>query len=71
MGVADPRGGAERGRRGHAVQAAAGAERGGRVAVRAALGRARGRRRAAPRRRRRQGHDPVAALLHRGEPARL
>lgn len=73
VGVANPRGGHGRQRRAaeHAVQAAAGAERSGRGAVHRALGRARRPRAAAPRRRRRQGHGALAALLLRGQPARL
>lgn len=73
MGVANPRGGHGRKRCAaeHAVQAAAGAERGGRGAVHRSLGRARRTRAAAPRRRRRQGHDPVTALLLRGQLTRV
>lgn len=74
VGVADPRGGhgVERGRqRGqHAVPAGAGAERGGRVAVRGALGRARARRRA-PGGGRGARRRAVPALLLRRQPARL
>lgn len=73
MGIPNPRSGREHDGRDarNAVQAAAGAERGGGVAVRAALGRARRARRAAPRGGRGQGRGALAARLCRGQLARL
>lgn len=73
VGVTNPCGGHGRERRAaeYAVQAGAGAERGGSVAVHRPLGRARRARAAAPRRRRCQRHDPFAALLLRGQSKRV
>lgn len=66
MGIPNPCGGHGHRRRAarHAVQASPGAERGGRVRVRGALGLA-GAPAAAPRRGRREGRHPLAAVLYR------